>query len=567
VSIVSARRYGVFVAINVVIGVLSAVVPSFTHASTPSDAKPSTTTHTHLVRRVEHTSVELVRNGNFQHGRAHWRTTGPAHPRLRIVHPGAHSRHAAFLSAHHRGGARLSEHLIMRPAAAGNRYHVSAVVRRTARHRTHVMLRLLEVNGAHVVGKRTRWVVLHHSRWRRMGFNYTDRRAGSRLVVEVGTPAPRHRRAFYVDNVRVVQSRKIVMVPVTNPNAGQPGATGGDPTPTPTPTSGTPTGSPTPTPTQSIPAPPVTPSSGCTRSALLVPSCGVLWGAYAPLASGQTWAQDTTSLESTVGRPFDITYRYHDFSTAGPGAFPDSSEQALAASGHVLLDDWAARVFSTGVRVQWADIAAGKYDASVVDPEAQRIKAFGKPVMLSFDHEMDRFVGTSGTTSGTAADYVAAYRHIHDEFARLGVTNVIWVWTPTGSSVHFSMYPSLYPGSSYVDWIGYDPYNFFNCHSAGWKNFTQTVDPMYQWLETNGYGNKPFILPEYGTVPDPNNPAAEADWYSQIPGVLATHPNIKAMVAWDDQVGTCDTRLTTSPGELNAFTAVGHSGEVTSATS
>ena len=61
----------------------------------------------------------------------------------------------------------------------------------------------------------------------------------------------------------------------------------------------------------------------------------------------------------------------------------------MAASGHILLEDWASKIFSTGTQLQWSDIAAGKYDASVIDPEAEQIKAYGKPIMLSFDHEMD----------------------------------------------------------------------------------------------------------------------------------------------------------------------------------
>jgi fibronectin type 3 domain-containing protein len=124
------------------------------------------------------------------------------------------------------------------------------------------------------------------------------------------------------------------------------------------------------------------------------------------------------------------------------------------------------------------------------------------------------------------------------------------------------MFPSLYPGSAYVDWIGYDPYNFASCHNIAWKSFTQTIDPMYQWLETNGYGNKPFMLPEYGTVPDSTNPSAAATWYSQIPAALTTHPNLKAMLSWDDSTGSCDTQLTSSPGTLSSFSAVGASSQV-----
>jgi hypothetical protein len=292
----------------------------------------------------------------------------------------------------------------------------------------------------------------------------------------------------------------------------------------------------------------------CTLSAKLVPSCGVLWGAYKPASAGETWQTTVTNLESQVGRPFDIVYRYHDFSGAGSnGAFPDSYEQSLAASGHLLMDNWQSLLYSNHVLIPWSSIAAGNYDASVIDPEALRIKAFGQPMFLAFDHEMDASVGAEGT----AADFVAAYRHIHDEFARLGVTNVVWVWTVTGWSGHDSLYPSLYPGDAYVDWIGYDPYNFGSCHGNVWHSPSTVIDRFYQWLEANGYGNKPFMLPEYGTVTDPSNPNAAAQWYQQLPAALAAHPNIKAVDEFDTPFGRCNTSLTVGPGELAAFAVAG----------
>jgi hypothetical protein len=326
---------------------------------------------------------------------------------------------------------------------------------------------------------------------------------------------------------------------------------GTSPTPTPTPTpTPKPTATPTPTPTRS--------SSSCTMSALDVPSCGVLWGAYKPPGSGETLATTVTDLESQVGRSFNIVYRYHDFSgVGGSGAFPDTFEKQLSASVHILLEDWAPTVFSTHTQLMWANVAAGAYDSTVIDPEAARIKAFGKPVMLTFDAEMDGAIGVNGQ----AANYVAAYRHIHDQFAAMGVTNVIWVWTITGTGGHDSEFASLYPGNSYVDWIGYDPYNFASCHNTAWRSFAQTIDQPYQWLEANGFGDKPFILAEYGTVPDPSSSSAAATWYSQIPTALAGYPNIKALLAWDDQA-TCDTRLTSSPGELAAFAAAGHAASL-----
>jgi hypothetical protein len=551
-SRVSARRYGAVLVVYVLIGVMGAVLPRFTQAAAPTGAtlpaaaragghQPRATTKT----TQRHVRLQLLRNGGFHHGRADWSSRGAADPRLRIVHPGQHSRHAARLTASHRGVGALTERLVMPRTAKGNKYVASAWVE-PVRHRMNVELRLYEVNAGTIVGVSAKRTVARHAKWRHLVVHYTARRAGSHLVLVIGSRSMRRKRSFIADNAKVVERVKVV--PVTA--KGSP-----DPTPTPTPT---------PSPTSTVPAPILPPASappapaGCgSMSALDVPSCGVLWGAYKPPSSGETLATTVTDLEAQVGRPFDIVYRYHDWGSASSGAFPDKYELALAASGHILLEDWETQVFSGHTQIQWSDIAAGKYDSSVIDPEAARIKAFGKPIFLSVDAEMDGMVGTNGT----ASQYVAAYRHIHDEFARLGVTNVIWVFTTEAWSAHWNLDLSLYPGSSYVDWIGFDAYNFASCHSEAWRSFSQTVSPMYNFYMQNGMSNKPFIIPEYGTAPDTSDPTAAAAWYAGIPDALSALPNIKAMLEWDDEA-TCNATLTADPGELQSFAAAGLSPEV-----
>jgi hypothetical protein len=492
---------------------------------------------------VRHVRFELLRNGGFHHGSAHWVKGGGADPRLRIVRPGLHSRHAARLTGSKRGVGALTEHLVTPRTATGDKYVASASVK-PVRHRADVELRLYEVNHHAVVGVSGTRVLVHHHGWRQLSVHYTARQAGSHLVLVIGSRSMRRKRGFVADNAKVVQRLKVV-----------PAATPTTPGPAPTPT---------PTPTSTIPAPilpppsaPTTPAGCGSLSALDVPSCGVLWGAYKPPSGSETLATTVTDLESQVGRPFDIVYRYHDWGSASSGAFPDKYELQLAASGHILMEDWETQVFSGHTQVQWSDIAAGKYDSSVIDPEAARIKAFGQPIFVSIDAEMDGMVGINGT----AAEYVAAYRHIHDEFARLGVTNVIWVFTTESWSAHWNLDLSLYPGSSYVDWIGFDAYNFASCHSEAWRSFSQTVTPIYNFYMQNGMSNKPFMLPEYGTAPNASDSSAAADWYAGIPAALRALPNIKAMLEWDDDA-TCDATLTADPGELQSFAAAGVSAQV-----
>jgi Glycosyl hydrolase family 26 len=529
-SPVTARRLAAVLPVTVVLGLVGSAAPalaradrSATHASTART--PQVTSVARLVTR-RHTNVELVRNGGFHAGRAHWHVRGAARPHLRIVHPGHHSRHAARLVDSHRGLGVLAERLTMPQAVRGDRYHATAIVK-PLHHLARVALRVNEVKHGVVVGHLRHRVVLRHHRWRRLAINYRARHSGSHLVLHLNAIAHRQRHlGFTVDDVRVIQTVKIV------PLAPAPTSTS-NPAPTPTPTS--------------------EPGAGCAVSATLVPSCGAWWGVYKVPGSTENWETTYTDLEAKVGRPFNLVYRYHDFSDAGgAGQFPDKYEKALGAN-HILMFSWASRNFAAGTQLRWSDIAAGKYDATVVDPEAARIKAYGQKVFLTFDPEMDRRT----PAAGTPAQYVAAYRHIHDEFAADGVTNAVWAWVPTGYSGNISTISQMYPGDAYVDWVGYDPYNFASCHSGAWRDFNTVINGFYQWLETNGYGDKPFILPEYGTVADPTDPAASGDWYANAPAAMATHPNVKAVVEWDDVSAPCDTELTINPGTLAGFTQMG----------
>lgn len=295
-------------------------------------------------------------------------------------------------------------------------------------------------------------------------------------------------------------------------------------------------------------------AASCPVSNLLVPSCGALWGGY---ISGDA---PVAPLEAQIGRQFNVVNSYHDWSNSGSnGQFPDATEKLEIASGHILFFSWDATIYG-GSAINWAPIAAGNYDSSVIDPEAARLKALGSTkVFMDFDHEMD---GSADASKGTPADYVAAAQHVYNRFVADGVTNVVWVWTVTGSNTAYDA--QYYPGDSYVDWIGWDPYNFDGCgHSTTWKDPTTTFGSFYNWIDAGNLGvgaeSKPRFLPEYGTDQDSSDPTRAGDWYAAVPGVLQTDfPKIKAVTLFDaSSGGTCTTNPDYNFNTLAGFTSAG----------
>jgi Glycosyl hydrolase family 26 len=298
----------------------------------------------------------------------------------------------------------------------------------------------------------------------------------------------------------------------------------------------------------------------CKKSALDVPACGVLWGLYTtPVPAPGGWVAPYEKLEKPINRRFDIVKRYVDWE---PGTtFPSATDRSIAANGKRILDfSWNAVDYGTGATVSYTSIADGSWDASVILPEAQQLKAFHYKVFIDFNHEFD---GSDKAAAGTPAQYVAAYRHIHQVMHQAGVRNVIWAWVSTGNPAHEAQIKAGYPGSGYVNWVGYDPYNFGQCHSEAWRSPYQTFHRFYEWLGTQPtMKNKPIMLGEYGSVSGP----AVGAWYAEVPQALRQLPRIKAVIQWSSATSSvCDFRLTDSAAALAGFTAASHSPYVTGA--
>jgi beta-mannanase len=282
------------------------------------------------------------------------------------------------------------------------------------------------------------------------------------------------------------------------------------------------------------PAPAPSPGPGGVSN-ILAPSSGALWGT----------TQFTYGLESQVGRKFDIVHFYHQWTHA----FPTAEERELANGGRILLLNWKPPTSSGS----WAAVASGQHDAQITTT-ANRLKSFGKKLFLAFHHEPEDNVGQYGS----ASDYARAFRRIHDVFERAGASNVVWVWNVMGYMGHAHMFGQLYPGDQYVDWIAFDPYNWYGCKSgAKPQSFAEITKPFYDWTAANHPG-KPLMLGEWGLREQPAGYPSKGAWFRDAISTLkASRARIKALVYFNNLHDGCDWRITTSSGSVEGYRAAG----------
>ena len=332
-------------------------------------------------------------------------------------------------------------------------------------------------------------------------------------------------------------------------------------TTTPAPTQTTPaqtTPAPTQTTTTPAPAQTTTPSNtNCTTGALLVPSCGVLWGAAAGGFTSAPRDQANKDWEALSGRTATIFHTYHK----GDEPFPTQAEIAMtndAAHPRVLLMNWKIAYGST-----WAKVAAGEQDKRI-DAFAARAKAFGKKFFLVLNHEPENDVIATAGSGMEAKDFAAMYRHTVLRLRAEGVTNMVNVIAYMGNEKWMaqSWWNNLYPGDDVVDWMGLDSYvsaEQGTYHYGMVKDLLDRAAPggqgWYDWATTK-HPTKPVMVAEWGVYNRVGHPADKTAGFNSMLPELAKRPAIKAIVYFDtahDDQGDRDISINNTPANLAAF--------------
>ncbi len=286
-------------------------------------------------------------------------------------------------------------------------------------------------------------------------------------------------------------------------------------------------------------------ASHATLSPKLVPSEGVLMGVVARPRETRTRSEELRFLESRLGRRVDIDHDWVPWNAA----FPRAYHKWTMAAGRIPLIAWGSKR-RDGTPVSWASIASGAHDAWIRE-RADAVKALGRPIMLTYHHEPEN----DWQLHGTAADYVAAWRHVVDVFRNRGATNVVWVWNIMAYTFHpaSEQNPNAwYPGDAYVDWIAADGYSWYPCiTTTSWRSFKQIFSYFYDWGTAHG---KPLMAPEFGVSEDTvtPDPLRKARWFAQTRADIKTWPKLKAIVYYNSDTD-CPWWFDSTPAALDAF--------------
>ena len=286
-----------------------------------------------------------------------------------------------------------------------------------------------------------------------------------------------------------------------------------------------------------------------TGSAAVVPPAGkVLTGVSVDGSLGITTELDAYDGSAGNKKP-SIIMDYRDW--AHTPDFPaDFADLAVSRGATPLLtwEPWDYNGGTTQPAYRLAAIANGTYDPYIKRWAAQ-VKAWNKPLMLRFAHEMNGtwYPWSEAVNGNAAGQYVTAYRRVVSLFRSAGAANVTWIWSPNvvfAGSVPLSR---LYPGDTYVDWTALDGYNFGTTTGAGWQSFEQVFGASI--TQVRGLSSKPFMIGEVGSAEQGGNKAA---WITDFFGRMAARPEIRAY-GWFNHDKEADWRIQSSDASRIAY--------------
>ena len=179
--------------------------------------------------------------------------------------------------------------------------------------------------------------------------------------------------------------------------------------------------------------------------------------------------------------------------------FPTSTANWIAARGAVPMVFWEPfSGFNSCLYADHRQTARGDHDG-YIRQWAQAAKAYNKPVIVRWAHEINGAFfpwGIKNTTcNDSIQDYKNAWRRIETIFDSVGANKVKFLWTIARSSCRggCNPYKDYYPGNAYVDYVGFSNFNW-GAYKNKWTPMVEGVRDVMVFFKN--FTRKPVIIAE-----------------------------------------------------------------------
>lgn len=283
----------------------------------------------------------------------------------------------------------------------------------------------------------------------------------------------------------------------------------------------------------------------------------VMWGGWTIYGTRQAPFDMTaeTDFEAHAGRKPSLIHWSSRFASLSTGAYFEFQRSAFDNVwnyGATPLFSWNVEPYTN------AQVLSGAHDA-YIRRWAQGAKKWAADhgntsktrILLRFNWEMNGSWFSWGGSHTTPAEYIATWRHVHDIFVQEGATNVQWVWCVNEDQYGKLPFEQYYPGNSYVDWTGFDAYNF----NSPWRSFEQAAGSTYDRL----LALAPLKLVVVAETASTESGGNKAQWITDALAVLPTRfPKVRAF-SWFQKAesfhGYTDWQIESSAAAQAAFKA------------
>ena len=194
--------------------------------------------------------------------------------------------------------------------------------------------------------------------------------------------------------------------------------------------------------------------------------------------------------------------------------------------------------FQTGFLLR--EIADGAHEWYIADI-ASEVAEWDGPVFIRFAQEMNGTWYPWGKHQNSPEEFVAAWRRVHEIFARGGAGHVTWVWNPSEKN-HPESLGLWYPGDDVVDWVAVDGYNWDDpvywkdARGETWRTLDQVFARSFDDIARFVPEAMPWMIAETSSAEREGDPDRKAAWICDafrraLPEVF---PRVKAIL-WFDQ--------------------------------